>query len=195
MKRLLIILLSCLAAMNASAQYAMNADTYVYLDGSRVYAGWEKIDNDDFVRYLSDRYGADVGDAWNRCRNGYRTGLGLTIAGGSCMVLGSTAAVLGGLAAFGTVLYFPLIGTIGSMAGGDPNEMLDTMLTGPALVAGIGGYVALGGLAMLASGIPVMCVCKKRMTDHFNSYGSGIVNEINLTFGSQPNGIGFALNF
>lgn len=195
MKRLLIILLSCLAAMNASAQYAMNVDTYVYLDGSRVYAGDEKIDNEDFVRYLSDRYGADAGDAWNRYRNGYRTGLGLTIAGGSCMVLGGTAVAIGGLRVLGTVLLSPFIVILGAFAGADSEDVLDDMLTGPALVAGIGGYVALGGLAMLASGIPVMCVCKKRMTDHFNSYGSGIVNEISLTFGSQPNGIGFALNF
>jgi hypothetical protein len=173
----------------------MNSDTYVYLDGSRVFAGWEKIDNDDFVHYLSDRYGEDAGDAWNRYRNGYRTGLGLTIAGGSCMVLGGTAAVIGGLAALGTVMYFPLIGTIGSMAGSDPNDMLDTMLEGPALLADIGGVVALGGLAMLVSGIPVMCVYKNRMTDHFNTYGSGIVNEVNLTFGPQSRGIGFALNF
>lgn len=195
MKRLVIILLSCLMASTASAQYAMNSDTYVYLDGSRVFAGWEKIDNDDFVHYLSDRYGEDAGDAWNRYRNGYRTGLGLTIAGGSCMVLGGTAAVIGGLAALGTVMYFPLIGTIGSMAGSDPNDMLDTMLEGPALLAYIGGVVALGGLAMLVSGIPVMCVYKNRMTDHFNTYGSGIVNEVNLTFGPQSRGIGFALNF
>ena len=195
MKRLVIILLSCLMASTASAQYAMNSDTYVYLDGSRVFAGWEKIDNDDFVHYLSDRYGEDAGDAWNRYRNGYRIGLGLTIAGGSCMVLGGTAAVIGGLAALGTVMYFPLIGTIGSMAGSDPNDMLDTMLEGPALLADIGGLVALGGLAMLASGIPVMCVYKNRMTDHFNTYGSGILNEVNLTFGAQSRGIGFALNF
>lgn len=195
MKRLVIILLSCLMASTASAQYAMNSDTYVYLEGSRVFAGWEKIDNDDFVHYLSDRYGEDAGDAWNRYRNGYRTGLGLTIAGGSCMVLGGTAAVIGGLAALGTVMYFPLIGTIGSMAGSDPNDMLDTMLEDPALLADIGGVVALGGLAMLVSGIPVMCVYKNRMTDHFNTYGSGIVNEVNLTFGSQSRGIGFALNF
>ena len=195
MKRLVIILLSCLMASTASAQYAMNSDTYVYLDGSRVFAGWEKIDNDYFVHYLSDRYGEDAGDAWNRYRNGYRTGLGLTIAGGSCMVLGGTAAVIGGLAALGTVMYFPLIGTIGSMAGSDPNDMLDTMLEGPALLADIGGVVALGGLAMLVSGIPVMCVYKNRMTDHFNTYGSGIVNEVNLTFGPQSRGIGFALNF
>lgn len=195
MKRLVIILLSCLMSSTASAQYAMNSDTYVYLDGSRVFAGWEKIDNDDFVHYLSDRYGEDAGDAWNRYRNGYRTGLGLTIAGGSCMVLGGTAAVIGGLAALGTVMYFPLIGTIGSMAGSDPNDMLDTMLEGPALLAYIGGVVALGGLAMLVSGIPVMCVYKNRMTDHFNTYGSGIVNEVNLTFGPQSRGIGFALNF
>ncbi len=82
MKRLVIILLSCLMASTASAQYAMNSDTYVYLEGSRVFAGWERIENEDFVRYISDRHGEDAGDAWNRYRNGYRTGLGLTIAGG-----------------------------------------------------------------------------------------------------------------
>lgn len=195
MKKIFMVILAAVVSLTAAAQYAMNSDTYVYLDGSRVFAGWEKIDNDDFVHYLSDRYGEDAGDAWNRYRNGYRTGLGLTIAGGSCMVLGGTAAVIGGMAALGTVMYFPLIGTIGSMAGSDPNDMLDTMLEGPTLLADIGGVVALGGLAMLVSGIPVMCVYKNRMTDHFNTYGSGIVNEVNLTFGAQSRGIGFALNF
>ena len=195
MKKIFMVILAAVVSLTASAQYAMNADTYVYLEGGRVFAGWEKIENEDFVRYISDRYGEDAGDAWNRYRNGYRTGLGLTIAGGSCMVLGGTAAVIGGLAALGTVMYFPLIGTIGSMAGSDPNDMLDTMLEGPALLAYIGGVVALGGLAMLVSGIPVMCVYKNRMTDHFNTYGSGIVNEVNLTFGPQSRGIGFALNF
>lgn len=54
---------------------------------------------------------------------------------------------------------------------------------------------ALAGLAMLASGIPVMCVYKKKLKKMFQEYGPGLASDINLSFGPTCNGFGFALNF
>jgi hypothetical protein len=59
----------------------------------------------------------------------------------------------------------------------------------------IGGCGALAGLAMIASGIPTLCVYKKRLNSTFDEYMSGISSDAYMAFGPTANGIGFALNF
>lgn len=153
MKKLLIVLIFSVLTVNASAQYADRS--VVDLKGSHV----------------------------SRTTRAYKAGMGLTISGASLAVLGGTTATLGALTAMGVGLYIPLIGMVGVVGGGDTGTMVDEMMDRPKAMMAVGGYMFLGGAVMLASGIPIMCVNKKKL------------DRMRLMLVSTSNGVGFAMNF
>lgn len=195
MKKLLLLLIGCLISIGASAQYAV--DDIDTLKGSRVFVDGEKVPNADFVAYLTSAYDDSVAEAWSRNRNAYKTGLGLTIAGSSLMFCGSLVFVTGFIAAAGTLITVPILG-LGGIVAGDmqpAGDYIDEGMSAAEKMITVGGSGALAGLAMMASGIPVMCVYKKKLNAQFQEYGSGFSFDADLTVGLTANGFGLALNF
>lgn len=195
MKRLLLLLVCGFITIAASAQYAVNNPPV--LKGSRVFVDGEKISNADVVTYLASAYDDSVAEDWNKKRNAYKTGLGLTIAGSAVTWCGSLVFTAGIIVGAGTLITVPILGMGGIVAGDmqPAGDYLDGGLSASDLMISIGGCSALAGIAMLASGIPVLCVYKTRLKTMFQEYGSGLSSDINLSFGPTCNGIGLALNF
>lgn len=193
MRKFLILLIFSSLAVSASAQYADRS--IVDLRGSRVFLNGEKMSNHEVIARITAVHGEDTADAWARTSRAYRTGKGLTISGASLAVLGGTTVTLGALAAMGVALYVPLIGMVGVVAGGDTGAMVDEMMSRPETLMTVGSYVLLGGTAMLASGIPIMCVSKKKLDGMFREHDYGLQNELRFTLGPTSNGVGLALNF
>lgn len=153
MKRIIIALFAALLSLTASAQYA-------------------------------DRSVVDLKDSHvSKTSRAYKAGMGLTISGASLAVLGGTTATLGALTAMGVGLYIPLIGMVGVVGGGDTGTMVDEMMDRPKAMMAVGGYMFLGGAVLLASGIPIMSVNKKKL------------DRMKLMLVSTSNGVGFAMNF
>lgn len=153
MKKLLIVLIFSVLTANASAQYA-------------------------------DRSVVDLKESHvSKTTRAYKAGMGLTISGASLAVLGGTTATLGALTAMGVGLYIPLIGMVGVVGGGDTEAMVDEMMSRPKTLMSVGGYMFLGGAVLLASGIPIMSVNKKKL------------DRMKLMLVSTSNGVGFAMNF
>ncbi|MBQ6710451.1 MAG: hypothetical protein IJN26_07130 [Bacteroidales bacterium] len=195
MKRLLLLLVCGFITIAASAQYAVQ--NVPVLKGSRVFVDGEKISNADVVAYLASAYDDSVADSWTKNRTAYKTGLGLTIAGSAVTWCGSLVFTAGIIAGAGTLITVPILGMGGIVAGDmqPAGDYLDGGLSAADLMISIGGCSALTGLAMLASGIPVLCVYKTRLKTMFQEYGPGLSSDINLSFGPTGNGIGLALNF
>lgn len=195
MKRLLLLLVCGFITIAASAQYAVQ--NVPVLKGSRVFVDGEKISNEAVVAYLVSAYDNSVADSWTKNRTAYKTGLGLTIAGSSVTWCGSLVFTAGMIAGAGTLITVPILGMGGIVAGDmqPAGDYLDGGLSAADLMISIGGCSALAGLAMLASGIPVLCVYKTRLNTMFQEYGSGLASDINLSFGPTGSGIGLALKF
>lgn len=195
MKRLLILLLCSFMTIGAAAQYAVQ--NVPVLKGSRVFMEGEKIPNEAVAAYLASTYDDSVAEDWTKNRNAYKTGLGLTIAGSSVIWCGSLVFTAGLIAGAGTLITIPILGVGGVIVGDmEPaGDYLDKGMSAAELMINIGGCTALTGLAMLASGIPVMCVYKKKLNNMFQEYGSGLTYDVGLTFGPTNHGVGFALNF
>lgn len=195
MKRLLFLLICGFITIAASAQYAVK-DVPV-LKGSRVFVDGDKIPNEAVVAYLASAYDDSVADAWTGNRNAYKTGLGLTIAGSSLAWCGSLTFTAGIIAGAGTLITVPILGMVGTVSGDmkPAGDYLGSGMSAAELMISIGGCSALAGLAMLASGIPVLCVYKKRLKTMFQEYGPGLASDINLSFGPTCNGVGLALTF
>lgn len=194
MKRLFLLLVFSCMTIAASAQYAVG--NIPVIKGSRVFVEGEKIPNADVLAYLSS-YGESVADAWTRDRNAYKAGLGLTIAGSAITWCGSLAFTVGFVTAAGTLITVPILGMTGLLTGNmkPAGDYWHNGMSSADIMIYIGGYSILTGLAMLASGIPVMCVYKKRLNAIFQEYGPGLASDINLSFGPTANGFGLALNF
>lgn len=191
MKRLLLLLLCSFMTIAASAQYAVQ--NVPVLKGSRVFVDGEKISNADVVAYLASAYDDSVAEDWNKKRNAYKTGLGLTIAGPVLIICGEFVGITGLFAMTGTMLLLPILGIVGGSIA-DTGAVVSGF-SDAGLWLTIGGCTILTGYAMLASGIPVMCVYKKKLKKMFQEYGPGLSSDINLSFGPTCNGFGFALNF
>ena len=191
----MLLLLCSFMTIAASAQYAVQ--NVPVLKGSRVFVDGEKISNEAVVAYLVSAYDDSVADSWTKNRTAYKTGLGLTIAGSAITWCGSLAFTVGLVIGAGTLITVPILGMIGLPTGNmkPAGDYWHNGMSSADIMINIGGYSILTGLAMLASGIPVMCVYKKRLNAIFQEYGPGLASDINLSFGPTANGFGLALNF
>lgn len=195
MKRLFLLIICSLMAATAFAQYAETS--IPVLKGSRVYVDGEKIPHEEVMAYLVSEYDFSVADRWAANRRAYKTGLGLTIAGTSLAFCSGVVFTGGILAAAGTAVSIPLLGTIGIIAGNmkPVTDNINNGMSAADKLITVGGCGALASLAMIASGIPTLCVYKKRLNSTFNEYMSGISSDAYMAFGPTGNGIGLALNF
>lgn len=197
MKRLILTVLLCLSALTASAQYIYEQGHVIMLKGSGVFVDGEKMEADDVVACLTECYGEDVARAWVKDKRAYKAGLGLTIAGSSLEFLGGITFVSGILTGAVTTMFVPILGT-GAIISGDTGGVKDFTSEGYGIaetLITVGGCCALAGLAMIASGVPTMCVYKKKMKGVLTDYSSAFVNDVNVSFGPTAGGVGLTLNF
>ena len=185
MKRLFMLIVCSFITVSLFAQYAETS--IPVLKGSRVFVDGEKIPHSD----------DSVADNWNRYRNAYKTGLGLTIAGASVTGCSMVLCAGGFVAGAGVVVTSSLFALLGVYVG-DMQPAVDYFdsgisTAGQMMLIGVCGTLA--GVAMLASGIPTLCVYKKRLNTMFDEYGPDLTPDVNLTFGPTCNGVGFALRF
>lgn len=192
MKNLLLILSLVLVCYAASAQ----THTPVEIKGSRVFMEGKRLTKSEAVSLFSDFHGADRSSEYLRYRSAYKTGLGLTV-GGSVLTLGGGFTFVTGVAvvvAGGITL--PLFAIVDAGAGTDTTSEYSSEVFGKAnTILNVGLYAALGGVAMLASGIPTLCVYNSRLNHMEEDYNKAYLIPIEVTFGPQRHGFGFALRF
>lgn len=174
--------------MTSFAQYAQEVPSspdhvLLKLKGCRVYADGVRLNKHDAALYFADMNGVDRSKDYLRYRRAYNAGVGLTVTGSIIAGAGCGLTVVGGVVAF-VVLPFAMLGEDESV----PAELL--------IVPKIGGYTTLAGVAFLAAGIPTLCVYKSRIKGMVSDYNSAAKSpKVQLSFGGQPSGLGFALKF
>lgn len=192
MKNILLILSLILVGYAASAQ----THTPVEIKGSRVFMEGKRLTKSEAVSLFSDFHGADRSSEYLRYRSAYKTGLGLTV-GGSVLTLGGGFTFVTGVAvvvAGGITL--PLFAGVDVIAGTDTSSEYSSEIFGKAnTILNVGLFATLGGIAMLASGIPTMCVYNSRLNHMEEDYNKAYLIPIEVTFGPQRHGFGFALRF
>ncbi|MBQ6709559.1 MAG: hypothetical protein IJ271_06750 [Bacteroidales bacterium] len=185
MKRLLMIVLSfALASVCASAQYR-NDVAVDSLDGIMVKKGGAlMLDGMKIAKEGAQLHIPEYYDRWRKANAGYKTGLGLTIAG--CA-----------LGAIHVVSYWPLCEAVRQ----DPPGWLFPInkdFEDPFFV--FSGYLMTAtfwtAIPCILAGVPTLCVYNSRLKHIASDYNAGRnSNDAYLTFGGQANGIGLALNF
>lgn len=190
MKKLLLLPWLILVSVAMSAQ----THTPIEIKGSRVFVGEEKLSKSEAVTLFSDIHGTDRSAEYLSYRSAYKAGLGLTI-GGSIFAAGGGVTFVGGLAvAVAGGITIPLFAGIDVVAGTDStSEYSSEVFRKASIMLNVGLYATLGGIAMLASGIPTMCVYNSRLNGIEDDYNKHV--PVELTFGPQRHGFGFALRF
>lgn len=136
-------------------------------------------------------------DVEKYCR-GFSAGKGLLIGFGSLAGAGLVTAGVGvvGLmieavaAGVGTAFMVPVF----AMAG-DPEAGVVPFEAKFAPVAGVGAVMFCTGVLGLVAGTTVFCVYKARLNKVERAINDSSSQRMNLSFGAQRHGIGFALNF
>lgn len=179
MKRFILALFTIFLAVSSYAQYAQPIKSR----GSQIICEGKKLTKDQAITLFSDVNGEDRGQDYLKYRNGYKTGLGLSIGGASLAVVGTTVFLGGAVTAL--VAGIPLsIGGATEMPAG-VNEAI------------IGGAVAgISGAAIMLAGIPTAIVYQVRMKNLASDYNKSNSSDAKkLTLGPASSGIGLALNF
>ena len=192
MKRLLQILSLILVGYAASAQ----TYTPVEIKGSRVFMEGKRLTKSEAVSLFSDFHGADRSSEYLRYRSAYKTGLGLTV-GGSVLTLGGGFTFVTGVAVVvAGGITIPLFAGVDVIAGTDTSSEYSSEIFGKAnTILNVGLFATLGGVAMLVSGIPTLCVYNSRLNHIEEDYNKAYLIPIEVTFGPQRHGFGFALRF
>lgn len=130
--------------------------------------------------------------------HGFAVGKGLLIGFGALAGVGGVTATIGaiGLAAelitagLGTVIMFPIFAIAGDAeAGVVPFEGRFLPL------ANAGTIIFCAGALGLIAGTTVFCVYKARLNKVVRAINDSSLQRLNLSFGAQRYGVGFALNF
>ncbi len=195
MKKFIVLLAVSFVFLPLYAQYRPVDGTLVSR-GARVFAEGRKLTKGEIDATLSmfsgdDGIGYDV--RWTRARRGYNAGIALTS-------IGSAVVLSGGIACGCGLLLFVAAGMTSPLyMFADGYENLDSTLQQASYMMAGGLIVALGGVAMLGAGIPLICVNKSRMKRIVNGYNMQYherpLEPVTMNFGPTRNGIGLSLNF
>jgi len=192
MKNLLLILSLILVGYAASAQ----THTPVEIKGSRVFMEGKRLTKSEAVSLFSDFHGADRSSEYLRYRSAYKTGLGLTVGGAVLTLGGGFTFLTGNIVAIVGGITLPIFAIVYAGAGTDTTSEYSSEVFGKAnTILNVGLFATLGGVAMLASGIPTLCVYNSRLNHMEEDYNKAYLIPIEVTFGPQRHGFGFALRF
>lgn len=196
MKKTFLVFCLMTISMVLSAQYAeIPAEQCIYMKGSRVFLDQEKLTKEQACALFSDINGIDRSEDYLKYRTGYKTGLGLTIGGSSVFFLGGMTFMAGTLGAIVSGIAVGMAGAVTVVAGGSADSVDNSAFNTVRALISAGGISSIAGVAMMAGGIPTLCVYKKRMKDMSHEYNYTAASSVKLTFGTQRHGIGLALNF
>lgn len=207
------ILLSCfqLSAQYNDLCYAMAGDME-----SSSYVSSEKARTDGAVeRYGKHFYSENVrlqeadlialleGTSYSyqdvvKYRRGFDAGKGLLIGSGIVTLSGSVVMMLSvvGIASATFALGEGKVDTSsGGYPGADDLPLEFQYLAKYDMLSKVGAAVFFTGLAGLIAGTTVFCVYKARLNKVENAINASPAQSVNLSFGTQMHGIGFALNF
>lgn len=169
-------------ALLSVISFSLSAQTHVEIKRSQVFQDGQKLTKDQAAALFSDVNGIDMSGDYLKYRSGYKTGLGLIIGGSSLLSAG--ALIMGGGAVSALLLGIPV-----ALTGEDMPKGVD-------IAIGVGCGAMIAGAAALVAGVPTLCVYKSRLKNMGKEYNSSrALQDVQLTFGPQNGGIGFALNF
>lgn len=196
MRRILLLFITLVISIPASAQYMI---TYpdVAVKGHKVFVGGERVSDNYVMKYLTQSYGEDVADAWSRNVKVSKIGRGLTVGGAILGGCGTVAFGTGIALAIGGAITLPIIG-MASVVVGDPdytNDYISDVFGKADILLTVGGTCVVVGGAMLLVGVPMRVVCKRKAKNIIYAHTNCFIDDYQLTFGLQNNGIGLALNF
>lgn len=196
MKKLFFLFLFVIISVTASAQFAGSGHV-VGLKGSKVYVDGVRISNDQVLAGFKDVQGQDLSSQWQKSSNGYKTGVGLTVAGGSLAAGGSLTLCCGLIVGAGTAISLPVLGMPGLVTGdfGVAEDFADQGFSTAEKLITIGGTCALVGIVMTAAGIPTMCIYKNKMKGMLREASPSMADQVTLSAGPTANGVGLALRF
>ena len=171
MKRLILVLSLIIASVTAAkAQYAYPSE--ISSVGSKIYAYGDKLTTQQAYELFSEVGGEQMGEEYLKNRKGFRTGLGLTIAGPPVAVVGYFSWFIGALMS------------------------LDSDLSPVSeIVFYTGATMLFSGTAMTVAGIPTTCIYRHRIKKATEEYNASVNSKPVVTFSPARSGIGIAMNF
>ena len=181
MNRLILIILAASISIMASAQHAKDPQGMLSARGARIYSDGVKLTTDQSFALFSDFGGYDRGSEYLKNRQGYRTGVGLSVGGAATFVVGLPASYIA--TAFAIAYGFSTIG------GGEVPKGVE--------IAVYGTYgITLAGAAMMIAGIPTASVYRHRIKKVTAEYNSTVTSSKPVvTFSPARSGFGIAMNF
>ena len=191
MKRIIISLILMTISLGAWAQYAGTGT--IKRVGSHIEMNGEKLSPEAQSTLLSNIGGQDYYADWEKARKGRSTGMGLTIGGGSAVVVGGAALVVGLTASAVGAATGGIVGSIGGQesaqqAAEEGAKAGDPIITGGLIASAL-------GVAAMGAGIPKIVKNVKKLNGIFNTYNNGGQPSAQVSFGATGNGIGLALRF
>ncbi len=199
MKRTLIILTLLASTFMAGAQYNPSAE--LIREGGRLYQGDQKLSKEQIHLALSpfkDEKGRTYEEIWNKSKDMRTAGIVLTSVGSVSLAAGPVVTLVGAIVAVAEGLGAGLGAGLTAAFGGTPQPVDKETLKSPGIITS--GFIVTGaGVAMLGSGIPLLCVGNKRMKNVVSDYNAQLPAaerpETTIAFGPCPNGIGLSLKF
>jgi hypothetical protein len=191
MKRIIISLILMTISLGAWAQYAGTGT--IKRVGSHIEMNGEKLSPEAQSTLLSNIGGQDYYADWEKARKGRSTGMGLTIGGGSAVVVGGAALVVGLTASAVGAATGGIVGSIGGQesaqqAAEEGAKAGDPIITGGLIASAL-------GVAAMGAGIPKIVKNVKKLNGIVNTYNNGGQPSAQVSFGATGNGIGLALRF
>ena len=191
MKRIIISIIAVLLPLSIWAQYAGTGT--VRRVGSHIEMNGERLSPEAQATLLSNICGQDHNADWEKARKGRSTGMGLTIGGGSAVVVGGAALVVGLTASAVGAATGGIVGSIGGQESAQHGAEEGAKAGEPIIT---GGLIASAlGIAAMGAGIPMIVRNVKKLNGIVNAYNNGGQPSAQVSFGATENGIGLALKF
>ena len=180
MKRILLIFTMMFAAAVAShAQYAYPSE--ITSRGGNILVEGKKLTPVQAAALFSETGGEQMGEDYLLNRKRYRTGVALSVAGASGIVVG-------------TVTFYA--GIIVGLTVSLPNSIAgEEIPSWPDAIIYTGAGLAVSGAAALLAGIPTASVYRHRIKKATAEYNSAAASRPVVTFSPARSGIGIAMNF
>ena len=178
-------------SLGAWAQYAGTGA--IRRVGTHIEMNGEKLSPEAQSALLANIGGQDYNAAWERARKGRNTGMGLTIGGGSAVVVGGAALVVGLTASAVGATTGGIVGSIGGQESAQHGAEEGAKAGEPIIT---GGLIASAlGVAAMGAGIPMIVRNVKKLNGIVNAYNNAGQPSAQVSFGATENGIGLALKF
>ena len=182
MRKLVLFLIALAISVAASAQYMVAPPDVKVSKDLKVMVNGEKVSSNYVMKYLTQSYGEDVANSWQKNVKASNVGHKLAKRGAFIGIVGAVAAG---------------VGYAGTTEAGASfvNELSPGLADQANLIFTVGGACAAVGATMYLIGKPMKIVCKKKATRIINEHSNCFIDDYQFTLGLQNNGLGLAFNF